>query len=194
MALTAALLLAAGAGSRFAGDTPKLMAKLEGRPLIRWAADAAIAAEVGRLYVVTGEADVASALPSDCVVVSNPGWLRGLATSLHKGIEAARADGYESVVVALGDQPGITPDSWRAVAGATATAIAVGTYDGRRGHPVRLAADVWDSLPTDGEQGAGGLMRRHPELVTEVPCNSGTSADVDTEQDLVQFNSPTPSE
>ena len=194
MALTAALLLAAGAGSRFAGSTPKLMANLEGRPLIRWAADAAMAAEVGPLYVVTGEADVASGVPPDCVIVPNPDWPRGLATSLRRGIEAARADGHEAVVVALGDQPGITSGAWRAVAKVTETPIAVATYEGRRGHPVRLAAEIWELLPTDGEQGAGELMRRRPDLVTEVLCNSGTSADVDTEQDLGQFNSPTPSE
>lgn len=188
--LPAAVLLAAGAGSRFEGPEPKLLAELRGKPVLRWAVDAAIASGLPGPYVVTGAIDLGPVL-ADVRVVPNDQWEKGLATSLRAGIEAAARDGHEAVVVALADQPDLSPDSWRRVAAADRTAIAVATYDGRRAHPVRLAREVWNELPVDGDEGARTLMRGRPELVTEVPCSAGTALDIDTSEDLVRFNSPT---
>ncbi|HUR49278.1 MAG TPA: nucleotidyltransferase family protein [Acidimicrobiales bacterium] len=186
----AAVLLAAGRGSRFHGSVPKLRAESKGEPLIRWAIHAVIASGLPGPYVVTGGADLTDLLDG-ATEVPNDDWTKGLATSLRAGIAAAARDGHDTVVVALADQPGISPDVWLAVASERRTPIAIATYDGVRGHPVRLAAEVWDDLPVTGEDGGRLLMREHPELVTEVPCSSGTALDIDTTEDLDQFNSPT---
>lgn len=126
----APVLLAAGSGSRFDEGT-KLLAEIAGKPLIRRAIEAAIACGLPAPYVVTGGSDLAGWL-EDVIEVPNEAWEEGLASSLRAGISAASRDGFDAVVVALADQPGISPDAWRAVADASTTPIAVATYSGKR--------------------------------------------------------------
>lgn len=187
----AAILLAAGSGSRFEGVVPKLLAELHGKPLIRWAIEAALGAHLPT-YVVTGGIDLTGYLDGT-TEVPHERWADGLASSLRAGIDAASRDGHDAVVVALADQPRLSADAWLSVAATAGTPIAVATYAGRRGHPVRLASEVWAGLPTTGDDGARLLMRERPELVTEVPCNFGSALDIDTTEDLDKFNSQTPS-
>lgn len=177
------VLLAAGRGERYAasgGVGHKLTVPLRGRPVVEWAMSSALAAGVGPVSVVTGAVELP--VPAGVRVLVNGHWEQGMATSLQVAIEAARRDGHPALVVGLADQPLVEPESWRLVAQARSP-IAVATYGGKRGHPVRLAAEVWPQLPTTGDQGARSLMRQHPELVLEIPC-PGTAADVDTVRDL----------
>ena len=189
---TAAILLAAGGGSRFrasGGEGHKLLAPYLGRTVVEWAIESAAAANLDRTYIVRGATDlpVPPLAASAVAFVRNDRWREGMATSLQAGITRARRDGHAGVVVGLGDQPLVQPEAWRRVARATASPIAVATYDGQRGNPVRLSSMVWPLLPATGDEGARVVMRRRPDLVAEVPC-PGRSADIDTVDDLAEWS------
>lgn len=196
VAVVLAVLLAAGGGTRFRGHVHKLRAPLRGRPVLAHALDALERSGL-EAVVVGGAVDVTDLVPAAFDVVANPDWEQGQATSVHVGIAEARRRGHDAIVVGLGDQPFVTAGAWQAVADADEP-IAVATWGGRRGHPVRLGEQVWDLLPSSGDEVGRAVMRRRPELVREIPCDDrarpddGSSSapadiatiDIDTVEDL----------
>ena len=183
---TAAVLLAAGGGSRFHGDAHKLTAPFAGRPLYQHALAAVLGAALDETVVITGA--VALEVPDGVTVVANERWAEGQATSVHLALVHAEAAGHDAAVIGLADQPLIPSEAWRLVAAATERPITVASYDGRPGNPVRLHRDVWDLVPAEGDEGARRLMRGRPDLVGAVAC-PGNPVDIDTVEDLRRWNS-----
>ena len=112
----------------------------------------------------------------------------GQRSSVLAAIAYASSHGFDQLVIGLGDQPFITKDAWHAVADADSP-IAVATYDGIRGNPVKLTKGAWDLfIHSNGDPDAGArtIIHLHPELVMEVACK-GNSADIDTTEDLSQW-------
>ncbi len=186
----AAAVLAAGEGSRFEGPTHKLLAPFRGRPLVQWAILAADEAGFNQLYVITGavdlDAEVTAVVGDRATLVANPAWADGQATSLRAAIDAAAADGHRAIVVGLGDQPLVPAAAWRSV-GAAAGPIVTATFDGARRPPVKFESSVWDEVPNEGDEGARSLLKRRPELVSELPC-TGSAVDIDTMEDLRRWS------
>lgn len=178
----AAVVLAAGEGSRFAGPDHKLLAKVKGKAVLTWSVEHAIEAELDETIVVTGAADVLAVLPNDATVLHNHDWADGQARSLRVAVAYAEMVGHDAIVVGLGDQPFVPGSAWHAVAFADST-VATASFEGHRAPPVRLGADVWPELPIEGDEGARPLMRARPDLVLEVECQ-GRALDVDTLGDL----------
>ncbi|MDA3039081.1 MAG: NTP transferase domain-containing protein [Actinomycetota bacterium] len=203
----AALILAAGEGSRFVydhgeGTIHKLLAPLRGKPVVRWVLDAVIDAGFTRIYVVTGAADLTSVLddvrsglvsagpshpaPAVVIEVPAPDWVDGQARTLQAGVRRARLDGMRAVVVGLGDQPMVPAAAWRSVAAASGP-VAMAEFDGSLRPPVKLEREVWDLLPTEGDEGARTLILARPDLLSRIPCR-GNPADIDTAEDLARWS------
>ncbi|MFI5226057.1 MAG: NTP transferase domain-containing protein, partial [Candidatus Limnocylindrales bacterium] len=187
-ARTAAIVLAAGNASRF--GAVKLLAKLDGVPLLERVLGIARAAGVGEVIVVLGDAaaEVESAIELAGVrIVRNPRPSDGLSSSLRLGL-AAVGPGFHGALVLLGDQPLVRGDVIAALLAAPVPdgrSIVVPSYrDDGAMNPALLLRDSWplaDAL--DGDRGMGPVIRAHPELVVEVPVD-GDNPDVDTPADL----------
>jgi nicotine blue oxidoreductase len=184
-----AIVLAAGAGSRFGGA--KLLALLGGRTLIEATLLGLREAPVDETIVVVG--NDAEGLRSLCEsygarIAENPDWDEGMATSVKKGLAACSPEACAAVVV-LADQPLIGAKAVERLVGAHegGATVAVATYGGERRNPALFARGTWPMLEEElsGDEGARGFLKRHPELVTEVPCDEvADPTDVDTVEDL----------
>jgi CTP:molybdopterin cytidylyltransferase MocA len=182
-----AIVLAAGGGSRFGGG--KLLAKLGGQPIIEAVLENLREAPVDEIIVIVGAE--AGRLSEVCErygvrTVANEEWERGQATSVLAGL---RASGGRAAVVLLGDQPFVGAEAVERLVAAFAEGakVAVATYGGKRRNPVLFSREVWPLLEAElaGDEGARSVLRRHPELVVEVPCEGvGDPVDVDTREDL----------
>jgi molybdenum cofactor cytidylyltransferase len=181
----AAVVLAAGTGSRFGGT--KQLATYGGRPLVRHAVDAARGAGIEEVVVVVGhDADSVAAAAGEVRVVSNPRYAEGLSTSLAAGLCALGPE-VDSAVVLLADQPGIDADLVRTLlVGAEhreEPIVRLRFADGPG--PALLRRPVWDQLNAlEGDVGARVLIDDRPDLVFEVPIGRPAPRDVDTPADL----------
>ncbi|MEH3147494.1 MAG: nucleotidyltransferase family protein [Methylobacterium frigidaeris] len=190
------VVLAAGLGSRF-GPAPKLLASLDGRPLVRHAAEAALAADLGPVVAVLGhEAARVSAVLDDlalCPVV-NPRFGEGLSTSVRAGLSALPGE-VAAAIVLLGDMPRVAPDLLRDLAAAFEAAerkpaAVVPVRDGRRGNPVllnrhRLSAEI-EAL--SGDRGFGPLLAGRADVLEWPVRAEGVLIDVDTPEALARLS------
>ena len=178
-----AVILAAGAGSRFNAPEHKLASTLKKKPLVWWAATHALDAGFAEVLVIEGALPVSGLVPDQVSIVHNHDWADGQSRSLQVAVHYADLADYDTLVIGLADQPFVPPEAWRRVAASTSP-IAVAKFDRQATPPVRLHSDVWGLLPLDGDEGARQLLRSRPELVSEVPC-PGSAVDVDT---VVEFD------
>jgi len=195
----AGLLLAAGEGSRF--GAPKALVALGGELLVDRGARVLADGGCSPVVVVLGAcaAEVVARAGLDrAVVVVNDEWPEGIGSSLRVGLRALADLGADRVVVALADQPRVSPDVVRRLVDhPSSTAAVVASYGGRHGNPVRLDASVWPDVAAlaSGDVGARAWMRAHPETVQAVACDDlGSDDDIDTPQDLTRLEEGEPME
>ncbi len=182
----AAAVLAAGRGSRLGGDASKPLLEWRGRPLVAWALDAVTASGLAPVVVVVGyRADEVAAVAgdTDVEVVENPDWEEGIASSLRAVLAVLTPrPSVEAVCVGLADQPFVTAEAYRRVAG-TPGELVIPTYGGEPGNPVKLARSLWpEASELRGDVGARALAR---DRAVRIDCtDTGSAADVDTLEDL----------
>ena len=187
--MIAGLLLASGASRRFGSN--KLVAPLDGRPVVRWSAEA-LASAVEETWVVVSaqSAEVREALDGLPVRwVENRAAHEGMASSIRAGI-AALPPSVEAAVITLGDQPLIDADvirrvvvAWRAAP--TPHGAVVTAYKDGRGHPVVFGAALFPGLlALEGDRGARDLLVSLGEAVAVVDVPRARPVDVDTPEVL----------
>lgn len=180
--MIAGLILAAGAGTRF-GSEPKLLADLDGSPLLEHAVRAQCAVvALERVVVVLGShadeiaerVELGRAEPVVCEE-----WSRGQAASLRCGVRALA--GTSKVIVTLGDEPLIPSELIERFAREPPGTRAV--YRGRPGHPVVLGPEQLRAIESlSGDRGARELLDGGPRI--ECADRADVGRDVDTPDDL----------
>jgi CTP:molybdopterin cytidylyltransferase MocA len=164
--MVAAVVLAAGAGSRFGGPKQALLLP----EVLRRVRESS----VDDVLVVTG----AHPLETDARVVRSPDWELGPGASLRCGLAALDED-FEAGVVVLADGPDLSPEAvdrvvaaWRGGAGE----IVAASYGGDRGHPVVLARSAWSGIPDEGARALEPFL---------IPCDDlGSPGDVDIADEI----------
>jgi molybdenum cofactor cytidylyltransferase len=192
-----AIVLAAGAGSRFGGG--KLVASLDGRPILQHVLDTLLLVRpVMTVVVVPPDIDALAGVEwRGELRVVNPDPGLGLSSSLRLGI-AAVADTHDinGAFILLGDQPRTALSTLAALASAARDVVSdeveavVPRYaDGGGANPVLLLSAGFPLVALAvGDHGLGGLLAARPDRVLTVPL-PGANPDVDTLKDLKALRS-----
>jgi len=184
------IVLAAGKGSRFLGDTHKLEQDIGSVSVFGSTLKHVIASHLPLLVVTTPALEAAArrlVAARDVVVlpeVGTPGDGRlGRGFSIASGV-SARPDAPGWLILPA-DMPLVQPSTLVAVGRALEHhPVAYAQYRGRRGHPVAFASELYSELVTlSGDEGARRLTARYPAFGVEVD-DPGVLIDVDTLEDL----------
>ena len=183
------VILAAGNSFRF-GDN-KLLARYGGKALIEWVLDAVPAERLGPVAVVTQYPAVAAlAEARGFSVVWNREPELGIGRSVALGT-AALAERCDGILFLAADQPLLRRQSLERLLGRfleDPSRIVAASSGEHSGNPAVFPAALFPELEAlAGDRGGKQLLRRHPELVTEVPVDAAELADVDTPADLARM-------
>jgi molybdenum cofactor cytidylyltransferase len=183
------VVLAAGKGSRFKGSAHKLEQSLGDLSVLGRTLRSAIESHLP-VVVVTTQALAASAArvvaTRDVVVVPQALAALGMGHSIAAGV-AARADSPGWLLLPA-DMPMVRPATMLAVAAALENhPVAYAQHQGRRGHPVGFAAELYSELMMlSGDEGARRIVARYPAIGVDVD-DPGVLLDLDTEADLAEL-------
>lgn len=191
MMIPAAIILGAGKSSRFEGGN-KILALLDGKPLLRHVLDTVRQAGVENIVLITGhmaEAVRADAAGAGVRIIHNPDFASGMASSIRVGISAL-AMHEEAAFLLLADMPLVRASTLECLMeaareNADKQAI-IPVQSNRRGNPVLFRAALFPALQgLAGDAGARHLLEKMPDQIHEMPCEDpGIHADFDTREAL----------
>lgn len=183
------VVLAAGTSTRF-GDANKLLATIDGEPLVRRAATTLLDAGLDVVVVLGYDAPaVRETLDGlDVAFATNDAYEHGQSTSVRAGVAAADARDADAVAFLPGDMPFVSPESvtalivaYRAGAG---EALAV-AHEGTRGNPVLFDRACFDALlAVEGDVGGRPVLLEHDDAALVAVDDAGVGTDVDVRDDL----------
>ena len=189
----AAVILAAGRGSRLTGDLPKpLLPWDEGDTLVGHAARTALASQsLHGVLVVTGyqsDAVAASLADKPLRVVHNPDWAAGQSGSVRAAVEALPPE-VNAAVFLLADQPSVATSTIDALVDAhrrsLAPVVAPVYHGGQRGNPVLFDRATFADLATlTGDAGGRSLLDSYGDRVQLVAIDQPQPQGIETWDDL----------
>lgn len=173
----------------------KLLEDVAGKPMVRHAAEAALASCARPVIAVLGNEAQAvreSLKNLDLRIAENDRFREGLSSSLRVGVEAVPLSS-NGVLILMGDTPRVSARLIDAVidgfAPESGRAICVAAHGGRRGHPVLFARKFFpDLLSLSGDMGAKRILESNESLVGEIEVGDDAPlADIDTPDALARF-------
>ena len=185
MTFVTGLVLAAGGSKRL--GAPKQLLPYGDRTLLDHVLGTARACGFDQLVcVIGGSAEEVRARVdlSGADVVENPGYGEGCSSSIAAALGAVDRRA-EVLVLMLGDQPGVTPQTVRALIDGRGDApLAACAYADGRGHPLAFARAMFADLAgLHGDKGVWKLLDRYGVDVVDVPVAGTIPRDVDTIDD-----------
>ena len=187
------VVLAAGSSSRF-GETNKLLTEWIDAPLVSHAVDNLLQSVVDEVVVVVGyDAKRVQAAVSgfEVTIVNNQKYAAGQATSVRRGVEAARTRGADAIVFVLGDMPAVETESIDLLVNAYHAGVgyALATaFEGNRGNPVLFARRHFDALANiTGDTGGRGVLHNDDEAALVETGDRGVLIDVDSIEDMEEL-------
>lgn len=188
----AGILLAAGESTRYGSDN-KLLATIDGEPVVRRATRTLLEAGLGVVLVVTGHESerIREALAGlDLHFAANPDYETGQGSSVTAGVRTLFEGAVvpDAVVFALGDMPAVEPGTVRRLVGAYRAghgdALAA-AFEGSRGNPVLFDAEHLPALgDVQGDGGARDILLGSDAAALVETGDPGVLADVDDPDDL----------
>ncbi|EEA95255.1 NTP transferase domain-containing protein [Pseudovibrio sp. JE062] len=184
------VLLAAGNSSRM-GQHNKLLALIDGKPVVRHVAEHALASDLSELIVVTGAMaskveEALSGLPIR--FRHNADFDEGISSSIKKGVEGV-AEQSNSALILLGDMPFISTEDINTLLKSRSVTqdqlIGVSTTRGKRGNPVLWdRAFFEDLLCLRGDIGGKPIIQQNPSVVYTVEVGEAARRDLDDPEAL----------
>jgi len=185
-----AVVTAAGSAERFGGK--KLLASIDGEPLLDHTIRSLLEGGVTEVIVVVGadarrelERDVNAMNDPRVRPVENPDPSCGMFSSIQAGVATANGD---ALVVLPGDMPYVKPETVRAVIAKfrERSAIVSPRYRGKRGHPVVMPLSLRDEIAaTSPTANLHEVMHHHQDDRVDLDVDdAGVVRDVDTKGDL----------
>jgi molybdenum cofactor cytidylyltransferase len=185
-----AVVTAAGSAERFGGR--KLLAPVDGEPLLDRTIRSLLDGGVSEVIVVVGtdgraelERDVNAMNDARVRPVENPDPSRGMFSSIQIGVATASGD---ALLVLPGDMPFVRAETVRAVIEKyrERPAIVSPRYRGKRGHPVALPLSLRDEIrDTPATANLHEVIKKHADQRIDLEVDDpGINRDVDTPADL----------
>ena len=186
--LIAAIVLAAGRSTRMGKQ--KLSLPIGGETMLERVVRSLRESQVDEVVLVLREGadELTRTIDLGGVrVVVNRAPEKGMGGSLKLGLKEVENDA-EGAIIALGDQPFVSPATVNSLVEAfkeKRARIVVPVYMGTRGNPVLFSREFFpEMMLIEGDKGAKSIVNRHANEVQEVKVDDqGVIFDVDTPED-----------